>query len=286
MKINKKIIQMILFLGIPLLLLGIFFLPEAIQSNFILNMDSPSILSIFLSNYVHFGWNHLLGNILTYLIAMFLIFKYEEDLNLLVFSSAIAFFLSPFMLFFTKVIFLKNSDFFSIPTAGFSGIASFFLGYFLVVFYLRFTKEVDSRRRLNILYFLFVLGVFIFSFQLNSIKVKIPVLLAIEVRAISLIATIFFLTISARDLKKIILNELFRKNLKEKFLKSYYEIYMFLFSFLVVIFSVSLLIPKEIVVGNSVTNVFSHYIGYLFGIFSGILIKKNQSRLIEIVEQV
>jgi hypothetical protein len=66
----------------------------------------------------------------------------------------------------------------------------------------------------------------------------------------------------------------FRNLLTQKLIGPLFYNYLLFFLSLFTIFYLPSLIPSEIKMGGSIINIFSHYIGYLFGLFVPIVIDK------------
>ncbi|MCX8199929.1 MAG: hypothetical protein N3G76_00490 [Candidatus Micrarchaeota archaeon] len=128
--------KVLLFAGIPLVLCLAYLLPEGLkEAYFILDTHSPSVPSLFLSNYTHSALPHLAVNILFYLITVFLILKLEAGkprfYTTLVFLLVVA----PFLISIFTVMFFPARY-----VQGFSGIVAGLMGYFVYVVY-RHVKE-------------------------------------------------------------------------------------------------------------------------------------------------
>ena len=65
------------FFYVPLSLFLLYLLPSSIKDTFILKPSSPTLISIFASNFIHSTLNHLIGNLFFYFWAVFLIFNLE-----------------------------------------------------------------------------------------------------------------------------------------------------------------------------------------------------------------
>lgn len=72
--------RLVFMFGIPFILFIIHLLPSNIQNQYsILARNNVSIFTLFLSNYTHTELSPLWGNILTYVLVMFLILKLETS---------------------------------------------------------------------------------------------------------------------------------------------------------------------------------------------------------------
>jgi len=263
--------KIFLFIGVPSLLLLAYSVPSDIKdAYFILHKDDVSITSMFLSNYTHSDFGHLAGNLLGYLIATYLIVKFEK-------SRANFYRTAWFLFFFLILPFVVSAvTVAAIPfqnSQGFSGIVAGLSGYFLYVAY----RHVKDSWKLNadinfILLLLFInilIGVILaFDYWLAKCLLLIAVLFAI---------TIYFFYANRRLLSSII------SVLTNKRQRFFSEVLTFILA-LLILFSLPFLIQFKVQNGNA-ANAIAHYAGYIAGvgfplIFEGIEGLKRRFKLL------
>lgn len=69
--------DVVLLSGLPLLLCGVHLLPGPVTQQFVLDLDNPTLTTALSSSYVHSGLEHLLGNVLTYLFIVPLLYALD-----------------------------------------------------------------------------------------------------------------------------------------------------------------------------------------------------------------
>jgi len=253
------------FVIVPIIIISIFLLPETIKDSLVLHPSNPTFISVFFSNYVHLEfWNHLLGNLIFYLIVMILIFNIEMDkgrfrkASLLIFI-ALPFVNSSFVIFFTP--FLKNA-------LGFSGIISAFYGYLLFSAY-NFIKQNYKPSINGNIFLLLIWGINLFIVDIYNLH---DTNIFLQVVMISLVSCIAY---NYRSNIKLITNKMktHYKKLPEN--QRTYKLILFLIT-LIFLFSLPIfLIPPVIIMeGGNVTNIMAHWVGYSFGLGSGFIIKR------------
>jgi hypothetical protein len=120
---------------IPVLLFGIFLLPQAIKDNFLIfNTAFPLNLQTYLLNeYTHSVFTHFSGNVLFYLVMMLAIFCFEDNRKRFWTMMALAFIVVPVIASLLTVGFwylLGRTT----ASQGFSGINAALVAYALMVF--------------------------------------------------------------------------------------------------------------------------------------------------------
>ena len=285
MKLNKtnKIIwnfkdYLIFFLLIPLVNIIIFFLPITLKESLMLNWNSPTILNIFISNYLHRDLPHLILNLICYLIIMFLIFNLETTKKRLYSMLIIGLFAIPFILFagifagIKILILLKIINKNIPPGLGFSGIVCFFLGYLLFVSYEYCKTRYYSRLRYHLIYIVLIPNIVLWLIFNNLLNKNIIYLLLIT----TIVLEVALVRSNFNGLKKVyngILLEITTKNKQRKI-----NWYKFIIFILVIAFNLSLtiIIPKEIRV-KGIINTPVHFLGYLLGIFIPFIFLSRQN---------
>jgi hypothetical protein len=245
---------------IPLVLLTIFILPPSIKDNYlILYIDKPTLLSIFFNNYTHSTLSHLGNNIGLYLLTILAIFIVETDKQRMHITFLLLFCVLPFLS--ALPLFLLSS---LIPPAqGFSAIGSGFLGYLIYAS----TKFLEKRHQIK--------GQNMLAIIL-SINIIMTRMLWDQVILISLIGTIL-----------VILTIVERKNVLKliKYTFDYFKVipkgafievlrrYFTIVLPTVLCFSLPFLLPSVFYSDEGVlTNIISHYIGWVSGLFFPIIV--------------
>jgi len=121
----KKTDYLFFFIFIPAFLSFMYLLPVNIKNYFILDTSNPTIFSIFLSNYEHVKFLHFFGNLLFYLIVIFLLFNIEINKKIFRKCSILIFIILPFISSILLIYRFPNLP----PSLGFSAIGSAFMGY-------------------------------------------------------------------------------------------------------------------------------------------------------------
>lgn len=257
---NKKDYFFFYFI-IPFILTFIYLLPDNIKNYIILNPSNPTILSIFFSNYVHLEPWHFLSNLIFYLIIIFLLFNLERDKNFFYRSSFFIFIILPFVSSILIVYFIP----FIPPSLGFSAIVAGFMGY-LVYSAFRYIKEYYYKQT----HYFFLYLILMLNFIIVANNLRVPITFQIFILSISII--LFYLN---RVAIKEISNQIFLKFKGLMSQKLYGQIiyyYLLFFWVIIFIFGLPIIIPSNIIIGNGRINIFSHYIGYLFGFFVPLII--------------
>lgn len=264
-KIRKVIPSkdILLIASIPIFLILMFFLPASIKESLILHYDSPTLLSFYFTHFVHEATNHLLGNLVSYMAFIFMIYLLAMAGNNKKIFYKIFFVFVLILPFIISTIDFSAVDFFEIGlnrTLGFSGVNSAFVGilpYFLLVMLKRWTwpkmKMIDGALFFLCLAFLILL----LKLGFNSLEMMISLLVIIVLLAI----------FAYRFLNSLgIMNLHFAKKMVSNRMMSFSLILLILLSFMYVL-GISGLFPVTIVEDNFVVGILSHYIGLIAGIF-------------------
>jgi len=246
-------LTIILGLVVPLILTLIFILPEDIkESYFVLNPSSPTLQTMFLSNYTHLEFWHFFNNLLAYFITILIILYIETDRKMLFIMSILLFIFLPFISSLATIMHKSDLQF----SLGFSAIAAGFLGYLLYATY----KYVKNDLNANIPNFLFIIldvNVAIYGFSNSNILLG----------CLSTFLTLVLIycekegLIDLRNKIRLRLEEYKKQGILKLTITSifvfFWVLYLFWFN--------ELLIFK---IGNGAkTNVILHYLGYCFGLF-------------------
>ncbi|MEM5871510.1 MAG: hypothetical protein QW051_01420 [Candidatus Aenigmatarchaeota archaeon] len=249
---------LIFFFIVPLILFAIYLTPYEIKQNFILSVSSPTIQSIFISNYTHSEFYHLVYNLILYFLIIFLIFNIETDRKMFHKFSFVSFLILPLInglfILYLIPIFLPQIKF----VQGFSTILTAFIAYILFCSY-TYVKN-SWKLKLNQTFF----------WLLVSINLLLAIVLEwFDIRIFIPIAIILFFSIyiNINAIKEIFCHlKNSYKNEKNTFVLAYKTIIFILILFF--IFSLPFAIPKNFISESGFTNIFSHYIGYVFGVFA------------------
>lgn len=136
--------------GPPLLLLFVSLLPQSVQESWTLYLASPTLESVYLSNFVHTDGLHLLRNVIAYLflvsvllpLAVFADWKRELYVTSLFFFIAV-----PFVVSYYSIWMLRGTS--AETLVGFSGINSAFLGLLPVLLFAFLQRCVSSNIQLH-----------------------------------------------------------------------------------------------------------------------------------------
>ena len=136
-------IDVVAFLLVPIMLLGVFSFPEATRRAAVLSYRDPTITTAFTAHFVHFTGSHLIGNMLAFLLLGTVAYGLSvvADHRRLFWTATITFLMTfPFALSVLNLIFPRDAIGY-----GFSGVNMAFFGYIAVVLPL----AIDDRTGLN-----------------------------------------------------------------------------------------------------------------------------------------
>ncbi len=240
------------FIVIPLFIILIYLLPSSLKDAFfILSKQTPSILSMFLSNYTHSEFWHLMSNLTFYLIVIYLIMKFETNKLSFYVTLAVLFLIAPFIISFITIAYVP-----AINSQGFSGIVAGLMGYFMYVAY-RYVKDVwKLKADISFVYLLFCTNVLVGvgGYWLTNNLVFTAVLFALFVILIYLNRILLPELVSLLSKKN--------KELKIHYLITDYPVFALA---MIVLFFLPLLIQVTVQDG-SVVNAIGHYVGYVIGL--------------------
>jgi hypothetical protein len=242
------------FIAIPSLLILIYLLPNWITNSFKLDINNITFLTAILSNYTHQNLGHLLGNLGMYVLLIFLILNIETNKKEFYWFSGfaliiLAFIIKPIVKLFLYLFQINNFP----PSIGFSGIVAFFNGYFIYALYKYFKLKADKNLKTKFILLLLILNIVIWAFFNNLL--------------FGIISLTFFILLCLADLesmKKILKFLNYRMNKEGKI---NWLFFMKLFFYLIPLFTMITLVPKELVTPAGVINTPVHFFSYLLGIF-------------------
>ena len=255
----NKYTYFVFFILIPLIQIFIYLIPQGIKNSyFILFPSNPNFFSIFLSNYTHSEFNHILSNLVGYLIIMFLLFNLETNKKRFYLVSVLLFLLLPFCYSFVAIRIGSPQS-----TQGFSTILSGFIGYLIYPVY-SYLKNV-YKLPLNgwfpsavIIINFAIVGIFNLPNTSPSLKLILEILFVIF--------TIYIAYIIYKSLIRL-------KELKQAFNKLNHSIKTYRLSVtmvsLIFLFYLPFLIPSQIIQNGLLINVLAHYLGYFLGCLLG-----------------
>ncbi len=260
-KFWKKKDYFFFYFLIPILLTFTYLLPENIKQDIILNLSNPTIISMFFSNYVHLELTHFLGNLISYLIVIFLLFNLETNRILFYRSSLLIFIILPFVSSFLVISIFPSLP----PSLGFSAIVAGFMGY-LVYSVFRYIKEFYYPQINNFfLYLILMINLIVVANNLGT-----PITFQIFILSI-LIILIYLNRVAIKEIGKIMMLK-FKDLFSQKSVGRLIYKYLLFILIIISIFNLPNLIPSKIKIGSSIINIFSHYVGYLFGLFIPLII--------------
>ncbi len=243
----------IYFVLIPLLLVLIFTYSNDLKNLLILNLHNPTLLSMIGSNYIHSSFNHLVGNVLFYYLIMIFVFAFDALTNRTMFSLNLPlFFLILPLICSSLMIFVFNSLEYNITSNGFSGVVSCLFGYlsFSLFHFIKEYYNIEFKRSIfQLMWVILLINLFLISLIYGFILV-LPIILVL------CILPIYY---TKNDFNKIftLLNKigpLPRGAILVSFI-------------LCLCLGIQFLFPETITSDGNITNIFLHYIGYIFGIF-------------------
>nr|WP_321496776.1 hypothetical protein [uncultured Methanolobus sp.] len=249
------------FLLVPALLIIAFELPIGIkEAYFILTPSEVTAYSLFLSNYTHSSMPHFMGNLISYLVACFLIFNFETNKSSFRVYSIFMFLLLPW------IISAISLDLIGFQTTyqGFSGIVSSLFGYLTYAIYKFLKKFCCKSMDLTFLLLIILMNLLLVLANISS-----------QIFQYSLIITFaLILVFMQKDVILEVIQTRFdiRKWLERiPHLQKTYLLMVFLAA-INFLFILPDLVPQEVMQNGAYVNSVGHYTGYFFGIFVPILI--------------
>lgn len=239
-----------LILAVPIIITVAYLLPAPIQQSLILEYGNPSLLNIWSASYVHRGFNHFSNNLVAYILYIvptYLLFIIADRRKLFWYSFV------SFLICLPPVIALLNIAVIGQGSgAGFSGIGAAFIGLLLVALITfvrdRLLNEAGGTTGTSV--FLMALGFTAWNY--TNLLVTIGILV---VSALLLLYEIY--SIGLDEVRKAVSELNSNRN----------HVMLVLVGFALFLSSPTLLFPKQIVQDGNAVNIFSHYIGLVFGFF-------------------
>jgi hypothetical protein len=147
-------------LTVPTVLVLVHLLPGTVRDLLILNYGSPGVVQAYTTHFVHSGWSHLASNVSVYLIAVVLVYLlllYADSKRIFYVGFALILFVVPFPLSLMDV-WIVGSQVGDLPTRGFSGLASAFIGFLPVAVFVFLREELSEKLHVYESLGLFLIG--------------------------------------------------------------------------------------------------------------------------------
>jgi len=247
-----KITFFIFLIFIPSILISFYLSPEYVKNMLILDPSNPSLLSIFFSNFVHSSVFHLGNNLAWYMVVMFILLSIEVNRSMFYKVSLLSLTVLPFLSSLTVILLLPNLS----QVQGFSAISSAFLGYLPYSIYAHVKSVYCQELKHSFLILLLLISCTVWSIPNKIYFLTFPLLLLI----------LFLLIYLRKTVKRIATQLRLKLNHLKSGIAKFYYIFILIFSMIFVALGLYIILPSKVMVGNTLINVLSHYIGYLFGI--------------------
>jgi membrane associated rhomboid family serine protease len=239
------------FAFVPLVLALIFVLPD--KSSLILHPTDPTLLSVFFSNYIHLEFWHFFANLAMYLIVIFVLFNIETDKKMFYRISALLFIALPIVSSLSIIYFLPQLK----NTVGFSAVVAGFLGYLLYATYNYAKRSLKAKISSNSVTALFGLNVAISAFDLGSLITG----------AACLVIALYFIYTERKGISDLSRRMRLRiKDYRKQGIRRYAMMTLFFIAWIALLFWLIALLYMNVENGT-MTNIFAHYVGYMFGLF-------------------
>lgn len=237
---------------IPVVLTAIFFLPEPVQQDLILDFQNLSVFNLFSYAFVHRGLNHYAGNLVGYVtlvIPAYLLciaarekkfFRYTWLSFVLVLPVAIA---------LIEVVSPVSPN----TSAGFSGVASAFFGFLPISLVLSLRNRVSKQVQVAHAVVLFLLALCVVSFTYSGVS---GMTLGAFVATI-LLAVFYIYRTGVGEFRKVFADM--------ASMEGYFE--LVLFSLLFFLASPAMIFPADISRASGTVDIFAHYLGLILGFF-------------------
>lgn len=253
---NVELKDILLIFSIPIVLIIVFFLPQGIQENLVLNFNNPYIPNLFSTVLVHANLGHLINNLTSYLIFIIPLYMMCVLTGL---KRKFRYLFLGFVFLLPVILSIINLNFLDVETSrGFSGVVSAFLGCLGVTsfYYLDKIFKLKTKKphlKTHSIFSSLKFNSIILLLYGSAIIVLVYTGISLTFIAISiLILTYFFMILYSIKWKTL------KKSIKKK---GYLE--LFIFSILIFILSIPGLFPRD--VGG--VNILSHYSGFVIGFF-------------------
>lgn len=255
---ESLLLDIIAYSSFPVALCVVHFLiPAGVRESFVFDHSAPSIFSMWTASLVHASVGHLTGNLVGYAVSaipvfwLFFFTKKEGELRRIMFIILLIF---PFVIsgagyaFYQWILVLPKTS-----TRGFSGLvgAMFGLLYAGLVWFVYYRTDRRLAGSLATLLVLLSMGMILFyANRLTSTVIGLVTfgtgLLLVEL------------------IPKQIANPEFRHKIRSRHLE---EVLIVFSGAVVIVVGLPTLFPVDWIRSNSVINIFSHFVGFLLGVF-------------------
>jgi membrane associated rhomboid family serine protease len=136
-------------LSVPAVLVLVQLLPDSVRGALVLNYGSPGVVQAYTTQFVHAGFGHLAGNVVVYLVAVALVYPlvvYADARRTFYAAFALVLLVVPFPVSFMD-LYLVGPTAGDVPTRGFSGLASAFVGFLPVAVFVFLRENLSEEVR-------------------------------------------------------------------------------------------------------------------------------------------
>lgn len=245
-----RVADVALMLTVPIVLTAVHLLPASIQQSFILEYHNPSAFNLWSAAYVHRGLAHFSGNLAgycLYIIPSYLLFALADERRFFRYTFLCFVVILPPVLAAVNIAVLGSGT-----GAGFSGIASAFVGLLLVGVFIfihnRVSQELGVSDAVAVLLVVFAGTALIYSGVLAAAGIVVVACLLVlnDIRRLGV------------EEAQTVASDLW--SMGNYFLLIVGAVALFLLSPI-------LLFPENVVQGGQPVNIFSHYAGLVLGFF-------------------
>jgi len=243
--------DLLLIAVVPVVLTGVFLLPKSVQQGLILDFQNVSVFNLFSYGFVHRGLGHYAGNLVSYVtlaLPAYLLCVLGNEKKLFRYTWL------SFVLLFPPVIALIELVSAPIKTsAGFSGVASAFLGFLAISLVLflrnRVSKEIQTAHAVV----LYLVAAGIVSLTYSGVSG-----LTIGTFAATVLLLAFYVyRIGVEEVKRVFGDI--------SVMQGHLE--LGLFAFLFFLASPTMIFPANISRAGGTVDIFAHYLGLTLGFF-------------------
>ena len=244
--------DLLLMAVVPVVLTGVFLLPKSVQQGLILDFQNVSVFNLFSYGFVHRGPGHYAGNLVSYVtlaLPAYLLCVLGQEKRFFRYTWL------SFVLLFPPVIALIElaSPVSPSTTAGFSGVASAFLGFLAISLVLflcnRVSKEIQTAHAVV----LYLVAAGIVSLTYSGVSG-----LTIGTFAATMLLVAFYVyRIGVEEVKRVFSDI--------SVMQGHLE--LVLFAFLFFLASPTMIFPANISRAGGTVDIFAHYLGLTLGFF-------------------
>lgn len=237
---------------VPVVLTGVFLLPSSVQKGFILNFQNIDFYNFFSYAFVHRGWDHFVGNLISYVSLVVPVYL------LCVLAGEKRFFRYTWLIFVLALPVVIGLIEFASPvspvtTAGFSGVDAAFLGVLPISLMLYLRNRISDEIQVAHAIVLLLLAVGTISLTYSGFSA----LTFGTITATVLLAIFYTYRTGVKEFKKVA-TEIVS-------MKGYFQLVLFALLFFLI--SPQVMFPAKISLGVGTVDIFAHYLGLLLGFF-------------------